>query len=321
MKSSSELFPVSLIRAEIIADTFIEDTYLVKPNNSPDKSVQIAVTRLGYYNSAADQHRQPIILIHGSFTNRSFWFSPKGKGLARALLEAGLDPWMLEHRGHGDSQENLDYKNNTVEAYAQFDLPAVSSFVKEQTKVNPIWIGHSMGGVSIATSIALGEISNANCKGVVLLGAQTSKYPLLMRLPGIRLATRLLLLAKKPLIKSNKGPEHEPLGIAKEFTRWSGFFHGWKGRTGIKFWQNLKNTSVPVLAFGAKNDSGDPAKYCEKLATSIDDNAQYHELSKNKGYSLDYGHVNMIISEQAKSEVWPQIINWINTTKSGQGND
>jgi pimeloyl-ACP methyl ester carboxylesterase len=321
MKSSSKLYPVSLIRAEIVAEKFIEDTYLVKPNNSQDKSVQIAVTRLGYYNATPDQNRQPIILVHGSFTNRGFWFSHKGKGLARGLLEAGFDPWMFEMRGHGDSPENQDYKNNTIESYAKFDLPAVLKFVSEQTGAKPIWIGHSMGGVSVATAIALEMITSNNSHGVILLGAQTSKYPLLIRLPGFRFIARALLTLKKPLIKSSKGPEHEPLGIAKEFARWAGYMHSWKGKGGVKFWASLKNHSIPVLAFGAKSDKGDPAKHCKKLALSIDENAEFHELSKQNGYSINYNHVNMIIGDESKAEVWPQIINWINTTKDRQQND
>ena len=103
MKSSSQLFPVALIKAEVVADRFIEDTYLLKPNNSDDKSVQVALTRLGEADGEKATRGEPVILVHGSFTNRGFWLSQKGKGLASALLEKGFDPWMLELRGHGDS--------------------------------------------------------------------------------------------------------------------------------------------------------------------------------------------------------------------------
>ena len=321
MKSSSELFPVSLIRAEVVAEKFIEDTYLVKPNNSDDRTIQIAVTRLGYYNSTASESRQPVLMVHGSFTNRGFWFSQKGKGLARQLLEAGLDPWMIELRGHGDSPENTQYQSNSIESYAEYDLPAIAEFITEQTGKNPFWLGHSMGGVTIATSIATGKINNDNCEGIVLLGSQVSRFPLSLRVPFLRVSARLMLAIKKPLIKSAKGPEHEPLGIAREFVRWGGLFHGWKSSKGLKYWNELKDSGLPVLAFGAKKDKGDPAKHCKKLALSINPKASFYELSKQAGYSMDYGHVNMVISEQAKSEVWPQIINWINNTKGKQKND
>ena len=89
MKSSSELFPVSLLRADVLGD-LTEDVYLVKHNRDPDRSVQIAVSHLGL-RSRGGHSGQPLILLHGSFTNRGFWLSDKGEGLARYLLEQGFD--------------------------------------------------------------------------------------------------------------------------------------------------------------------------------------------------------------------------------------
>ena len=45
MQSSSQLFPVQLVSAEVIG-SLVEDIYLLKPNNSADRSVELAVTRL-----------------------------------------------------------------------------------------------------------------------------------------------------------------------------------------------------------------------------------------------------------------------------------
>ena len=46
MQSSSNLFPVALISAERRGD-LSEDVYRLKPGNSPDGTVELAVTRLG----------------------------------------------------------------------------------------------------------------------------------------------------------------------------------------------------------------------------------------------------------------------------------
>ncbi len=75
MQSSSNLFPVALISAERRGD-LSEDVYRLKPGNSPDWSVEIAVTRLGMADDTAPRG-VPVILLHGSFSNRRFWFSPK----------------------------------------------------------------------------------------------------------------------------------------------------------------------------------------------------------------------------------------------------
>ncbi len=131
MQSSSDLFPVALLSAERRGD-LSEDVYRLKPGNSPDLTVELAVTRLGL----ADEPQArgvPVILLHGSFSNRRFWFSPKGIGLGAYLARAGFDVWVAEMRGHGLSVRNQDYRKNRVADYARYDLPAIAAFVREQS--------------------------------------------------------------------------------------------------------------------------------------------------------------------------------------------
>ena len=315
MKSSSLLFPVSLLRAELVADEFIEDTYLLKPNNSLDCSVQIAVTRLGLHEQNHERGT-PVILLHGSFTNRGFWLSAEAKGFARALLDAGYDPWMVEARGHGDSPVNHQYKKNNIEIYSEFDLPAVQDFVNEQAGRKSFWVGHSLGGVSLATALAGGHLDAEKIMGIILFGSQVSRYPLLLRVPGVRLAARLMLLSKNRISGRRIGPEQEPIGIAREFVRWAGLLHGWKSSGGKSYWQGLKKLNLPSLGFAAKKDRGDPVKACRKLLNAIPGESQFYLLSKQQGFLQDYNHVNMVVSKAAEQDVWPKAIDWMNTTQT-----
>src|SRR3989344_2134123 len=151
MQSSSELFPVALISAELRGD-LSEDVYRLKPGNSPDSSVELALTRLG--RAGHEQVRGvPVILIPGSFSNRRFWYSPKCIGLGPYLARAGFDVWIAEMRGHGLSPRNIDYRKNRVTDYARYDLPAIAAFVHEQTGQAPHWIGHSLGGITLAAAL------------------------------------------------------------------------------------------------------------------------------------------------------------------------
>ena len=105
MQSSSELFPVALVSAELRGD-LSEDVYRLKPGNSPDFTVELAVTRLGL--AGQENRGVPVILLHGSFSNRRFWYSPRGIGLgphlARALAveggEIGSAIQAGDHRAH-----------------------------------------------------------------------------------------------------------------------------------------------------------------------------------------------------------------------------
>ncbi len=315
MKSSSLLFPVSLLRAELVADKFIEDTYLLKPNNSMDNSVQIAVTRLGTYGQN-DSRGIPVILLHGSFTNRGFWFSDKGKGFAGALLSAGYDPWMVEARGHGDSPMNNLYSKNNIEMYSKFDLPSVQDFVAEQTGQKAFWVGHSLGGVTLTTALAGGHLDTEKVTGIILFGSQVSRYPMLLRVPGLRLAARLILLSKNRISGKNIGPEQEPVGIAREFVRWAGLLHGWKSSDGESYWKGLKKLNLPSLGFAAKKDRGDPAQSCRKLLNAIPGESQFYLLSKQQGFLQDYDHVSMVVSKPAEQEIWPKAIQWMKSTQT-----
>ncbi len=309
MKSSSELFPVALVRAETVGENLIEDTYLLKPNNSPDLSVEIAVTRVGIYEKAATG--RPIVFLHGSFSNRGFWLSSKGIGLASELALAGYDPWMIDMRGHGHSPVNQTYSKNNVESYARYDLPAVQAFIHEQTGQKAVWVGHSLGGVSIVTALAGEHLNQALMSGLVLFGTQTRRYPVALRLPFLRLAARIALQFKSHLPGKNIGPENEPIGIAKEFVRWAGLLHGWRPKKGAPYWRNLNSIQIPALGFGAKIDKGDPAKYCQAMIAAFAGEKQYHYLAQSEGFQIDYNHVSMVVSKNAREEVWPIVSKWV----------
>ncbi|MGC8385015.1 alpha/beta hydrolase [Pseudomonas aeruginosa] len=150
MQSSSRLFPVALVSAELRAD-LTEDIYRLKPGNSPDASVELVVTRrtAGRRRAARTACDPPA----REFSNRRFWYSPRALGLGPYLARAGFDVWLPEMRGHGLSIRNDGYRDNRVADYARYDLPALASFIHEQCGQPAHWIGHSLGGVVLAAGL------------------------------------------------------------------------------------------------------------------------------------------------------------------------
>jgi pimeloyl-ACP methyl ester carboxylesterase len=313
MKSSSEFFPVSLFKADII-DDLTDDVYLIKHGRDADPSVQIALTHIGIYGQSS-QGKQPIVLVHGSFTNRRFWISAQGVGLARYLVEAGFDVWLMEMRGHGLSPRNLDYKDNSLEHYAVSDVPAINEFVIEKTGLKPVWLGHSLGGVLIATAIAAETLPEHQIAAIALLGTQVVRRRWFLQIPLITSMGKLWFTLKPELDgrKLKIGPENEPAGIAKEYLRWLGLLGRWRFNEGkaslLAKWQNM---DVPMLAMVGKNDQSDPAEYCERFYDLCGSNNKVFKLlSKDEGFSRDFGHVDMIVSKAAAKEVWPELLNWL----------
>ena len=183
MQSSSNLFPVALISAERRGD-LSEDVYRLKPGNSPDGTVELAVTRLGLAD-VAQSRGIPVVLVHGSFSNRRFWYSPKGIGLGAYLARQGFDVWIPEMRGHGLSRRNQDYARNRVADYARYDLPAIAAFVREQSAQVPHWIGHSLGGTTLAAALGGQYLGAPAVASVALFGCQVSRTYWPLKIPPV----------------------------------------------------------------------------------------------------------------------------------------
>ncbi|WP_339531477.1 alpha/beta fold hydrolase [Pseudomonas mucidolens] len=311
MQSSSSLFPVALISAERRGD-LSEDVYRLKPGNSPDGTVEVAVTRLGLAE-VADSRGVPVILLHGSFSNRRFWYSPKGIGLGAYLARQGFDVWIPEMRGHGLSRRNRDYPKNRVADYARYDLPAIAAFVREQSGQVPHWIGHSLGATTLAAALGGQYLGAPAVASVALFGCQVSRTYWPLKIPPVEWGGRFILkrFAQLSGARLKRGPEDEPIGLALESLRWHGLF-GRFGDGERDWWKGLAEVDVPLLAVSAAGDRQDPDWACRKLLEQVgSEHRQYLCLGRQQGFTGDFGHVEMLVSKAAQVEVWPLVERWL----------
>lgn len=138
MKSSSELFTVTLLSAER-KDDWIEDTYLLKPNNSSDSTVEYAVTR---FSTEGRGKSQPLLWLPAFLHSRLEWLDAWQEAL-QLLLARGYEVWLLEWRGHGASRFNMNWARNTLLELSQCDLPAACDFIAEQSGQVPLVVAES----------------------------------------------------------------------------------------------------------------------------------------------------------------------------------
>jgi pimeloyl-ACP methyl ester carboxylesterase len=311
MQSSSRLFPVALLSADRRGD-LSEDVYRIKAANSPDASVELAVTRLGQADQPAGRG-VPVILLHGSFSNRRLWFSPKGVGLGAWLARQGFDVWVPEMRGHGLSPRNIEYRHNKVADYARYDLPVINAFVQEQSGRKPHWVGHSLGGTTLAAALGGQYLGADGVASVAMFGSQVSRHYWPLKVPPVAWAGRLLLKRFAHLSGSRfkRGPEDEPIGLALEVMRWYGLFGKFRDRHS-DWWAGMADNQVPVMAVAATGDHQDPVPECRRLFEQFGASARrFVELGRKNGFSGDFGHVDMLVSKAAQAEVWPLVAQWL----------
>lgn len=302
---------MALLRAERCGD-LSEDVYRLKAGNSPDPSVELALTRVGIADQT-EVRGAPVILLHGSFSNRRFWFSPKGVGLGATLARVGFDVWIPEMRGHGLSPRNRAYRSNRVADYAGYDLPAIAAFIHEQTGKPAHWIGHSLGGTTLAAALGGRYLDEELIASAAFFGTQVSRTYWPLKIPPVEWGGRLLLkrFAHLSGARLKRGPEDEPIGLAIESMRWFGLF----GRFGDKerdWWAGLADVKVPVLAVAGAGDHQDPVWACRKLFEQIgSEHKRFLRLGKEEGFD-NFGHVDMLVSKPAQAQVWPVVQRWLN---------
>lgn len=310
MQSSSKLFPVALVTAELRGD-LTEDVYLLKPNNSPDTTVELALTRLR--RADAPLCAVPVVLVHGGFANRRFWYTANGNGLGAWLARAGFDVWLVEMRGHGLSPRNRSYRDNCVADYARYDLPAIAAFVDEQCGQPAHWLGHSLGGLTLAAALAGGDLGAERVASLILAGCQVRRLHWSLKVPPLNWMTRLGLWRRETVTAGwlGRGPEEEPAGVAREVLRWFGPF-GRFGQGNQDWAAQLAGVEVPVLALAGAQDRTDPADACRQLLDCFGSaQREFVRGGRAHGFAEDYGHIELLQGKNAQREVWPLLDSWL----------
>ncbi|MDX1590237.1 MAG: alpha/beta fold hydrolase [Oleiphilaceae bacterium] len=252
MRSSSALFPVSLVAAEVL-DHLHDDAYLLNPGVSQDPSVRVAVSRLT--DPAWDVGRQgprvPVVLLHSEFHNRHQWLGSDSQGLARQLARAGYDVWMPEMRGHGRSPRNTHWRSNQVSDYVQQDWPAVLAFVAEQSG-EAFWLGQGLSALSLAQMLVSAPGEAARVRGAVFIEPGEPRRHWLQKQLSRRTRWRL---SRRHSVSGTWGPEEEPAALLRTL-----FTLHRRARRGDSHpvYGQLRRVSTPSLVISNGND--DPAR-------------------------------------------------------------
>lgn len=295
--------------------SYSEDTYLLKPNNSPDTSVEIAVTCLT--PTTPKRGKPAIVCLHGMFHNRMIWHPLRCNGLADKFVSEGYQVWLPEIRGHGRSPVNNNYFKNSFEDIIKYDLPAISDFVEEKTDNSAIWIGHTLGAFYIGGAVARGYLKQEQIKGLAFIGSQVEKPHWVLNIPlGAMISS--WVVKNKPFIEGYKhgfGPENEPGKLVSEILRWQ-TRRGWKGGDKFDYLGAFKNINTPALVatFDMPNTSN---KHRNALFENLGAEQKKNEHFIFPGSGVNFTQEHMVLGKFAQEKVYPVVISWCEQVSLG----
>jgi len=271
---------------------------------------------LALYRARPERPRAvpPVLLVHGTFSNRNFFLGRGERGLARHLAERGLDAWVAELRGHGRSGAAGRAASWHFEDWIRRDAPALVAQVLEETgAARLVWIGHSAGGIIGIGFAGLGHPRSSAVAGLVLAGSPAPTGLGVMQRPLARAAYGITrVMGRFPARLIGIGPEDEHAGIMEQWMRWN-LSGQWRGDDGTDYFANCASITVPILALAGGGDWAiAPPDLCEDLvnATASRDRT-FIACGRAEGFAEDYNHNRLLVSTPARREVWPLIGDWI----------
>ncbi len=270
---------------------------------------ELTLWRMERTTGAADgRGTLPILLVHGTFSNR-FFFGGRG-GLAQYLADLGYDAWVAELRGRRPGAPAQDWE---FEHWIMSDAPALARAVIAATgTATLLWLGHSAGAVIGAGFAARAPEHAAMLGGLVMIAAPAPYAPgpihLLTAAAGHAVGSAL---GRFPAAALRIGPADERPGILRQWFGWNASGR-WIGRDGFDYRVAAARVLIPALAVAGAGDLLTPPSACRRLLDDLGGaDRELVVCGRSQGFSRDYTHNRLVISAQARQEVWPVIARWI----------
>jgi predicted alpha/beta hydrolase len=270
-----------------------------------EDDVAITVHRIGDHDGTA------VILVPGTFSNWTFWFGTRGTGFARELAGRGFEAWVVDLRGHGRSQRPAPGQRWNFDDWGRMDVPAVVRAVNAEGRT-PLLVGHSAGGASVLAALAGTPGLEDDVAAAAIIA---TPLPWLQRWRraaawGMRFASRNMDAFPARLL--GLGPEDELPGVMEQWMDWN--LRGrWTGRDGTDYDKALAQLRLPLLFIAGTGDHRfappDACRGLFELTRSPD--CLFIEAGRDTGFSRDYGHVELIVSREARQEIWPLLADWL----------
>ena len=243
-------------------------------------------------------------------------------GLAEYLAKAGFACWVFDWRGHGASAR--PERPHSFDAVALLDVPAVIKAVASRSgRPDAFWIGHSGGGLVASMWMArFPALASRHLKGLVMLGSQATGA-------AASFDHRMAILAIDWFLRWRRtapghylgiGPEAESAPLMRQWCHWN-LTATFCGLDGFDYMEALAGLNLPVLGLAGVGDRFiAPADGCRALVSAYGGaDTSFRLCGTSQGFLEDYTHNRLVLSRNAKLEIWPVISSWLHFREQGDG--
>ncbi|MDP8255833.1 MAG: alpha/beta fold hydrolase [Candidatus Alcyoniella australis] len=294
-----------------------------------------------------DPQKSPVLLVHGMGAS-GLNFALPGRSLAEYLRDRGYNCFVAELRGDRLSEPapgkgRYDFN---LDDHILRDMPALVEAIRERTGAEQInMIGHSMGGVIIGCYLAY--FGDERARSVVIVASpfayrrNTLVYQwaarhlrLLQRLPTFPMAGPMPWLARVlestdslielflynpqnidgPTLRafSRGGLSATPAKVLSQFAQNMADGSNTSWDRSFDYSARLAGLTVPSLWIAGKRDEiVQPVNVRLSYELAGGEDKSYVLAGRANGFSVDYGHGDLILGDSAPREIYPLIEGWM----------
>lgn len=309
-----------------------------------EKKFEISLKR--YRLNKNVRHPRPVILIHGLLVDSRF-LDFGGASLAKHLAQAGFDVWNLSLRGTGRSLNPLGWgkKPWNLDDILKDDLPVVVEYVKKTAGSAEVFlVGYELGGALAFAHV--GKARDHGVAGIVSIAAPMSfdsseqdgldillrmdRQPMLRNaflysnsagmnkflfmVPGLKdvfynpknMTPRVTQeLLETLLVPVNPGVLDQLITTVKKDE-----FVSADGTTSYR--NALSGIRIPILLIGGGADPIAPPEALKKVYSELaSKDRDLMIFWSDPDEDVSYGHFDLILGKNAKTEVFPLIRRWL----------
>ncbi|MBO6936653.1 MAG: alpha/beta fold hydrolase [Deltaproteobacteria bacterium] len=290
----------------------------------------------------------PVLLVHGVGVNHRSHDSLPDVSLARALVAAGRDVWLLTLRSGLSGLSFRERRRVRFLAMADHDVPEAIAHVLDATGQRELdYVGYSMGGMLLYAALDR-ELDPSLVRRVVVVGSPArvrSPLPglgLLARTPRMLVPTLPLRLVGRsiafmvdwldtPLHRILVNPKNMGSGasaralinaianipgpLAADFAEWLASDDGDVAIEGRSVLEALESLEMPALFLAGAGDRIAPpesvARAHDAWGRATNAPKEFVLLGTGSGADEDYGHGDLVLGFAAARDVFPRVVDFL----------